>query len=71
MIKKIKSFKVSESNLYPPFCLINKDIFVFYNSLSLYTFLLSNYSKEEFFIGDRVRSIIALNEKKFIVNFSY
>ncbi len=70
--KKLKSFNVSKFNLTPPFCLINKDVFVFHDCLSLYTILLSNHSKEEFYMSDvdfrdSVESIISLNEKKFIV----
>ena len=70
--KKLKSFNVAEWNLTPPFCLINKDIFVFYDRFCLITILLSNHSKEEFYMNDvdfrdSVESIISLNEKKFIV----
>ena len=70
--KKLKSFNVAEWNLTPPFCLINKDIFVFYDRFCLITILLSNHSKEEFYMSDvdfrdSVKSIISLNEKKFIV----
>ena len=70
--KKLKSFNVAEWNLTPPFCLINKDIFVFYDRFCLITILLSNHSKEEFYMSDvdfrdSVESIISLNEKKFIV----
>jgi len=73
--KKIKSFKLAKYNLFPPFGLINKDIFIFYDSFCLNTIVLSNHSNEEFYmhdmeVGDFVHSIIALNEKKFIVPLS-
>ena len=69
--KKIENFGFTFGFEYGGFCLINKDLLIYVNNGNIYPINLKNHSKKKEIklnnIYDKVHSILALNEKQFIV----
>ena len=70
--KKIQNFGFTFGFGYGGFCLINKDLLIYVNNGNLYPISLKSHSKKKEIklnnIYDKVYSIVALNEKQFIVS---
>ena len=70
--KKIQNFRFTFGFGYGGFCLIIKDLLIYVNNGNLYPINLKSHSKKKENklnnIYDKVYSIVALNEKQFIVS---
>jgi len=65
---KIQAYKVSKSEQKS--CLINKDLFIYFDNYNLYPVDLKNHKRKKEFIlpnEKRVESILSLNDNKFLV----